>query len=268
VTSEDRDPLVPDEQGSRSSASAVLDPEKRPARRRLGVWQESVVLVIIAVLVAIVLKQFFVQAFYIPSGSMEPGLQLNDRILVEKPSYWFGGGPQRGDIVVFSDPGGWLSAEEDQGPSNTVTKGLAKIGLYPTGGHLVKRVIGVAGDTIHCCDDQGRLEVNGHPLDEASYARPGTIDGKPCYGPMPGVCDWTAGPVPPGYLFVMGDNRGNSADSSYHLCTKQETECTNSPWVPEHDVVGKVAALAWPLGRAKIEHRPADFAGIPAPSGS
>jgi signal peptidase I len=267
VSTEDRDPLVHDEPGPRSSAS-VATSAGRGRRRRLNAWQETVVLVVIAVLVAVVLKQFFVQAFYIPSGSMEPGLQLNDRILVEKPSYWLGGSPQRGDIVVFSDPGGWLSAEEDQGPSNPVTKGLAKIGLYPTGGHLVKRVIGVAGDTIHCCDDQGRLEVNGTPLEESSYAAPGMLDGKPCYGPMPGVCDWTAGPVPPGYLFVMGDNRDNSADSSYHLCTKQETECHQVPWVPVHDVVGKVGALAWPLGRAKIEHRPPDFAGIAAPSGS
>jgi len=261
VTSEDRDPLVTDEQGSRSSSSPG-----KGRRRRLGAVQETALLIVIAVVIAIVLKQFFVQAFYIPSGSMEPGLQVDDRILVEKPSYWLSGSPQRGDIVVFSDPGGWLSAEESQGPSGFVAKGLAKIGLYPSGGHLVKRVIGVAGDTVHCCDDQGRLEVNGHPLDEASYAEPGMLGGKPCYGPMPGVCDWTAGPVPKGYLFVMGDNRDNSADSSYHLCLPgRSTDCTDSPWVPVHDVVGKVAALLWPLSRAKIEHRPADFAGVPSP---
>ena len=74
--------------------------------------------------------------------------------------------PQRGDVVVFKDPGGWLSEEEDAGPSNPLGQLMAKIGLYPSGGHLVKRVIGVAGDTIDCCDKQGRILVNGHPLDE------------------------------------------------------------------------------------------------------
>ena len=92
-----------------------------------------------------VLKAFFVQAFYIPSESMEPGLVKNDRILVQKVSYWGGGGPQRGDVVVFEDPGGWLGAGDVAGPENPVAKALAKVGLYPSGGHLVKRVIGVAG---------------------------------------------------------------------------------------------------------------------------
>ena len=111
------------------------------------------------------------QSFYIPSGSMEPGLVKNDRILVEKPSYWFAGAPQRGDVIVFKDPGGWLDAEESAGPPSLVEKVMAKVGLYPAGGHLVKRVIGVPGDTIHCCDQQGRLVVNGHPLDESVGGR-------------------------------------------------------------------------------------------------
>jgi signal peptidase I len=150
-----------------------------------------------------------------------------------------------------------------------VSKALAKIGLFPTGGHLVKRVIGVAGDTISI-DDQGRITVNGKALDESSYAKPaphacGSTKPGTCYGPMPQEAHWTAGPVPKGYLFVMGDNRNDSADSSYHLCTKRETDCSDSPWVPVSDVVGKVSALVWPLSRAKVEHRPADFAGIPKP---
>src|SRR5690348_7945400 len=174
-----------------------------------------------AVVLAVVIKAFFVQAFYIPSESMEPGLVKNDRILVQKVSYWFGGTPQRGDVVVFKDPGGWLSGSEDVGPPNAVTDLMAKIGLYPSGGHLVKRVIGVAGDNIHCCDDQGRILVNGVALDEHSYARPGD-----CYGPMI-PCDqgWNAGPVPAGHIFVMGDNRAHSADSTVHMCTKAETDC-------------------------------------------
>ena len=138
-----------------SSATSLDEHEREPSvktKKHLPLWQETILLLTIAILLAVVIKAFFVQAFYIPSESMEPGLVKNDRILVEKTSYWFGGTPQRGDVVVFKDPGGWLSEEEDAGPSNPVGKLMAKIGLYPSGGHLVKRVIGVAGDTIHCCD--------------------------------------------------------------------------------------------------------------------
>ena len=148
----------------------------------------------IAVLLAVVLKAFFVQAFYIPSESMEPGLVKNDRILVQKVSYWGGGGPQRGDVVVFEDPGGWLGPEDVAGPENPVAKALEKIGLYPSGGHLVKRVIGVAGDTIICCDDQGRISVNGTSVDEKGYTLPGEIDQHDCFGPMTGNCSWTRRP--------------------------------------------------------------------------
>ena len=125
----------------------------------------------IALVLAIVIKTFFVQAFYIPSESMEPGLIENDRILVQKVSYWFGGDPSRGDVVVFEDPGGWLQGNE---PAPTgLANVLSKIGLYPTGGHLVKRVIGTEGDVIECCDDEGRILVNGEPIDESDYIAEG-----------------------------------------------------------------------------------------------
>ncbi|MGZ4203539.1 MAG: signal peptidase I [Thermoleophilaceae bacterium] len=283
MTSEDRDLSIfldEEPEGSRSSASPEEGGErgaKHAGRKSHGlpVWQESILLLVLAVLIAIVIKSFFVQAFYIPSASMEPGLQggpgvaVDDRVLVEKPSYWGGGEPRRGDIVVFSDPGGWLTGEEDSQATGVVSKVLSRVGLVPTGGHLVKRVIGVAGDVI-AVNNKGQITVNGHALDESSYARPaehacGTADPGTCYGPMPNVKHWTAGPVPDGYLFVMGDNRNNSADSSYHLCTKNETECSDSPWVPVDDVVGKVVSLVWPAGRAHIIHRPADFEDVPAP---
>jgi signal peptidase I len=260
VTSEDRDLSI--FEGSRSSVS--------PAKPRgLPAWAETLVLLAVALVIAIVVKSLFVQAYYVPSQSMEPllqggpGVKTDDRILVEKVSYWLGHSPSRGDVVVFKDPGGWLDAEEADEHVGPVTKVLTDIGLVPSGGHLVKRVIGVAGDVIHCCNQAGELEVNGHAIDESSYAVPGKLDGHDCYGPMPGTCDWTAGPVPKGYLFVMGDNRAHSADSSYHLCLPSETECHDSPYVPVRDVVGKVVALFWPLGRMRLIHRPADFAGIP-----
>ncbi len=239
-------------------------PSEPRTKKHLPLWQETILLLAIAVLLAIVIKAFFVQAFYIPSESMEPGLIKNDRILVQKTSYWFGGTPQRGDVVVFKDPGGWLSEEEDAGPANPVGKLMAKIGLYPSGGHLVKRVIGVAGDTIHCCDDRGRILVNGDPLNENSYIK--HTPGMQCNGPMTGTCNWTAGPVPAGTVFVMGDNRDNSDDSTRHLCQPKVPDCTPDPYIPVDDVVGKVFVLLWPHNRFHLVHRPADFAGVPAPS--
>ena len=183
-----------DESGTSATQRDDTTEPTKP-KRRLRLWQETVLLVVVAVVLAVVIKSLFVQSFYIPSPSMEPGLVKNDRIMVEKWSYWFGGSPQRGDVVVFEDPGDWLNPEEAAGPTNPVTKAMAKVGLYPEGGHLVKRVIGVEGDVITCCDKQGRISVNGTPLDETEYARQGSGE---CFGPMTGDCDWSAGPVPDG----------------------------------------------------------------------
>lgn len=264
MSTEDRDPTSvaePDETGARSSSVPASSGGAK--KKHLPVWQETILLLGIALVLAIVIKALFVQAFYIPSQSMEPGLVKNDRILVQKVSYWFGGSPERGDVVVFKDPGGWLDAEESAGPTNDVAKLLSKVGLYPSGGHLVKRVIGVAGDTIECCDDQGRIMVNGQPLNEKQYAR---LGGAECYGPMVGNCDWKVGPVPAGHVFVMGDNRNNSADSTVHMCLKSDKDCTKNPYVDVRDVVGKVFVLLWPSDHFRFVHRPATFADVPDPS--
>lgn len=244
--------------------------EKKASRAHLSWWQETLLLLVIAVGLSLIIKTFFIQAFYIPSESMEPGLKTDDRILVEKPSYWFGGTPQRGDVVVFEDPGDWLPAWEKTGPTGAIPRTLAKIGLYPTGGHLVKRVIGVAGDTIECCDQQGRISVNGQPLDEDDYVR--DPEEETCRGPEgPGDCNWTAGPVPPGDLFLMGDNRANSADSSYHLCPEASKGARNGcdpddAYIDESLVVGKVFAVIWPRDHWDWLSRPATFADVPDPS--
>jgi len=225
---------------------------------------ETVLLLAVALVLAIVIKALFLQAFYIPSESMEPGLVKDDRILVQKVSYW-SGTPQRGDVVVFKDPGGWLPATQDEGPSGLLPSVMAKIGLYPTGGHLVKRVIGVEGDVIHCCDTQGRIEVNGTALDEGSYVKndPSTD----CNGPMVNRCtkDWTAGPVPEGKVFVMGDNRAHSADSSVRLCRPAEgASCVPGPEFVDHDlVVGKVFVVLWPRAHFRWVTRPATFDDVP-----
>ncbi len=214
---------------------------KAPARASLPAWAETALLVATALVVALLIKTFFVQAFYIPSGSMRETLQVNDRILVEKVSYWFDD-VQRGDVVVFDDPANWLSEEDGSTPDSTLGKTLAAIGLYPTGGHLVKRVIGVGGDTVACA--QGRVKVNGATLDEGAYV---TLPSSACTG------EWTI-QVPADHLWVMGDNRDHSADSRVH------TGDPGGGYIPVDDVVGKVVVVVWPGSRWQVVHRPGTFA--------
>jgi signal peptidase I len=209
-------------------------------KKPLPVWQETLLLVGTAVILALIIKTFFVQAFYIPSGSMRDTLKINDRILVEKVSYWFGD-IHRGDIVVFDDPANWLGEEDGEVPGNPVTKTLSLIGLYPTGGHLVKRVIGIGGDTVSC--SHGELDVNGVPLEEADYV---TLPKQSCTGSG----TWE---VPDGHLWVMGDNREHSADSRAH------TGDPGGGFIPTDDVVGKVFVVIWPMDRWQFIHRPATF---------
>jgi signal peptidase I len=251
VTPDERDaPVADDASVSAPAAPTAEVPPARPAkpeRSSLPIWQETLLLLGVAVVLAVIIKAVLVQAFYIPSESMEPGLVENDRILVQKWSYW-SGGPERGDVVVFEDPGGWLGPDESTGPSTGFTKALAKIGLFPAGGHLVKRVVGVEGDTITCCDAKGRISVNGVAVDESGYVKDDA--GVDCAGPMTGTCSWTAGPVPEGHVFVMGDNRAHSADSTRHMCTDVETDCVPGREFVDNDlVVGKVFVLLWPFDR-------------------
>ncbi|MFE6506191.1 signal peptidase I [Nocardioides sp. NPDC057767] len=229
---------------------------------------EIVIIAVTAILLAVVIKTFLAQAFYIPSESMRPGLEVNDRVLVEKPSYWTGT-PERGDVVVFADPGDWLSTNQVPPAPTGFRAVLAKVGLYPTGDHLVKRVIGVAGDTVECCDS-GRIVVNGTPLEESSFIAPSDT----CDGPMAqdngayvkGGCRGWKAVVPEGRLFVMGDNRANSADSSFHLCNPERQKsgdeaCANA-FVPTSDVVGRVAVVFWPTDHFDVEHRPETFDSV------
>ncbi|MDZ5623140.1 signal peptidase I [Nocardioides sp. HM23] len=255
-----RDDGAPDAAADGDEAPAPVTKARDDAKERkhLPVWQESVLLLGIALVLAVVIKTFFVQAFYIPSESMEPGLIRNDRILVQKVSYWFGGDPARGDVVVFEDPGGWLTGEE---PAPTgLANVLSKIGLYPTGGHLVKRVIGTEGDVIECCDDEGRILVNGEPVDESIYI----AKRRQCAGQGTGFgCEWKTEPVPEGKLFVLGDNRGSSSDSRAHMCQEGVENCTKSPWVDTDLVVGKVFALVWPQDRWDWISNPGVFDDVP-----
>lgn len=209
-------------------------------RHPLPGWAETALLVATALVAALLVKTLFLQAFYIPSGSMRETLQKNDRILVEKVSYWFDD-VERGDVVVFDDPAEWLSQEAGQTPDGTITKTLAAIGLYPTGGHLVKRVIGVGGDSVACTD--GRVEVNGAALKEDAYV---TLSEQACTG------DWTV-EVPADHLWVMGDNREHSADSRVHIGDP------GGGYIPVDDVVGKVFVVVWPWSRWQTVDRPETF---------
>ncbi len=219
---------------TRSSEAPSGDPEQpdQPAQkkhRRIPAALEAVILLGLALLLALGIKTYLVQMFFVPSESMEPLFVKNDRIMVEKWSYW-NSPVRRGDVIVFEDPGGWLGPPP---PLNPVQKGLSAVGLYPTGGHLVKRVIGVAGDQVACCDSDGRVTVNGTPLREKAYVKKGS---------SPSEREFSV-TVPKGRLWVMGDNRGNSEDSRFHR------QLPGGGSIPESSVVGKVWAIVWPPGR-------------------
>jgi len=257
VQNVDRDPGA----GARSSASeAPARAVERPSRRarsggrrkehtQLPLWQEMLLLLGIALVLAVVIKALFMQAFYIPSGSMNDTLVLDDRILVQKVSYWQGD-PQRGDIVVFSDPGGWLGPGELRTADNPVARGMETFGLFPTGGHLVKRVIGVGGDRVVCCDKQGRITVNGVALHEQSYL---------AAGEKPSLIRFDV-EVADDFLWVQGDNRSHSADSRVHLGDP------GGGFIPVDDVVGKVFMVVWPWSHATMVERPATFDAVGAAS--
>jgi signal peptidase I len=188
----------------------------------LAVVRETVVLVALAVLLAVVFKTFLVAAFYIPSGSMESTLNISDRVLVEKVSYRFGD-VQRGDVVVFVHD---EAAADSTGPSNPVAGFFSSLGqavgvVPPSDRDFIKRVVGLPGDTINCRG--GQLVRNGKPVDEP-YLDQGT---------QTDSCERTT--VPPGQLFVMGDNRGNSQDSRSFGPIERE------------DVVGRAFVRIWPL---------------------
>jgi signal peptidase I len=189
-------------------------------------------LVIFALFLAFLIKTFLVQAFFIPSGSMQNTLAIGDRVLVNRASVWLGSQPQRGQVVVFQDPGGWLPSETPTG-GNWLTKALTFVGVLPEdNGDLIKRVIGVGGDHVVCCNAEGRLTVNGVALDE-TYLFPGDSASSGSDGAFDII-------VPQGRLWVMGDHRGISEDSRAH-------QPINGGTIPASAVVGRADVIIWPL---------------------
>ncbi|MGW1104175.1 signal peptidase I [Streptomyces sp. NPDC002540] len=221
-------------------------------RRRGSAVREIPLLIVVALLIALVLKTFLVQAFVIPSGSMEQTIRIGDRVLVDKLTPWFGSRPERGDVVVFKDPGNWLN-QENAGKKDSpvvvkqVKEALTFIGLLPSDDEqdLIKRVVAVGGDTVKCCDKDGRVTVNGVPLDEP-YLHPGN---------PPSLIKFEV-KVPAGRIFVMGDHRSNSADSRYHLDEPEHGT------VSEDEVVGRAVVIAWPFGHWRKLEEPATFDSV------
>jgi signal peptidase I len=220
-------------------------------------WRELPVLIGIAVVLALVIKAFAVQAFYIPSGSMENTLEVGDRILVNKIVYHTRD-VRRGDVVVFDGPASWNPEGNFARPSNPVSKVLNVIGrafgVAPGEKDFIKRVIGVGGDHVQCCDKQGRLMVNGHPLEEKPYLYTDPETGEQDV-PSEQKFDVT---VPKGRLWVMGDHRSDSADSRYHLTEE------GGGMVPVDRVIGRAFVVLWPVGRWKTLPIPAAFGGSAA----
>ena len=222
-----------------SPADAADTQAAETAKRKRSFWHDLVVIVVTALVLVILLKAFVVQVFSIPSGSMENTLLPGDRILVSKIVYDFR--PiERGDVVVFSGAGSW----DPQPPpyqGNAFVGFLDRVkadaenlvGIAGPSTDYVKRVIGVPGDHVACCNSAGQVTVNGVPLSESSYIFPGAAPSNFAFKVT----------VPAGRLWVMGDNRGDSDDSRYRR---------NSPGsgtIPESAVVGRTFLIIWPLSR-------------------
>ncbi|MFJ8201295.1 signal peptidase I [Streptomyces sp. NPDC096152] len=201
-------------------------------------WKELPILIGIALVLALLIKTFLVQAFSIPSDSMQNTLQRGDRVLVDKLTPWFGSEPKRGEVVVFHDPDDWLAGEPTSSP-NALQTFLSWIGLMPSAEEkdLIKRVIGVGGDTIEC-EGTGPLKVNGKALDEQTYVYAGNT---PCSQDDQGGQFKVT--VPKGYIWVMGDHRQNSRDSRYNQNDRHHG------MVPVNEVVGRAIVKAWPINR-------------------
>lgn len=237
---EGAEPLPPPP--SRRSRRGEEEPSDQPETgpRRVGqsssLMRELPILVFVALALALLIKTFLVQAFFIPSDSMENTLLQGDRVLVNKFASHFGD-VKRGEVVVFRDPGGWLPAGADDESGNPIARGLKDVfvfvGLLPSSSEkdLIKRVIGVPGDKVACCTD-GKLTVNGIPLDER-YIYPGDKPSDRQFSVT----------VPPNRLWVMGDHRSLSADSRVHMADP------GNGTIPADNVVGRAFVLVWPLDR-------------------
>jgi signal peptidase I len=221
------------------------EPASAPKRkRRKHFWRELLVIVVVAAALTLVVKAFVAQVYKIPTGSMENTLQVGDRVLVNKLVYHTRG-IARGDIVVFSGQDSWgpnAPPPANNGFVRLWDEVLSNIGLQSSQTYYIKRVIGLPGDKVACCTD-GKVTVNGVPLTETSYLYPGDAPSFP----------FKAVTVPPGHLWVMGDHRGDSDDSRYHITDP------GGGAIPENEVVGRAFLIIWPVSQLRDLPIPSTF---------
>ncbi|WP_159941922.1 MULTISPECIES: signal peptidase I [unclassified Nocardiopsis] len=231
------------------SEAGVPEPEEKAdaqmsksqsSEKQGSFWKELPILIVIALVLAFVIRTWLVQAFYIPSTSMENTLLVGDRVLVNKVVYQIRD-IERGEVVVFDGDGSWDDPNTVvvPEPTNPVARGFTwvqqQLGAAPTGKEYIKRVIGLPGDTVECCDEQNRVLVNGVPLEEEAYLYPGSVASHTEFGPIE---------VPEGHLWLMGDHRAISSDSRLNQ---------NNPGggaVPIDHVVGRAFVVIWPFSQA------------------
>lgn len=233
------------------------DKTKRSFSQRVSsMLIETVAVVAGAALISVLLRAFVFQMFLIPSESMETTLQRDDRVMAVQFMDF-----KRGDVVVFKDPAAWLSEEPVK--RNFGGRILEMIGLLPASdaGYLVKRVIGMPGDRVKCCDGQGYLLINGKPIDEKEYLYSSN-------GITVSPSDITFDVVvPEDRIFVMGDHRNASGDSRCHLSDKVKGQPDGmSAFVPVNNVVGPVKMIVAPFSRWQRIKTPQAFKEVPNPS--
>jgi signal peptidase I len=268
VKTPETDPLAEGQEGPEMGRPAPDDPtapeegrhvapDEAPQPGPLGMVtaavREVVVVVVMALVLSFVVKTWLLQAFFIPSGSMEDTLLVGDRVIVSKLTP----GPvdlKHGDVVVFQDPGDWLELTppvERSGVSGAIHDGLVFVGLLPAESedHLIKRVIGLPGDHVVCCSANRKLTVNGAEITEP-YLKPGDV-------PSSMNFDIT---VPAGHVWVMGDHRSDSEDSRFH----DPSGTGEDGSVPIDDITGRAVAVVWPLNRAGwLSDHEDTFAAVP-----
>jgi signal peptidase I len=229
------------------------------ARKNMPLWQELPLLLIVAFCLAVLIRTFLFQAFFIPSGSMENTLLIGDRVLVNKVVYDTRQ-PARGDIVVFRGTDNWVPEAPTEPVNNNFVAKLGRtlgdlVGISQPGEKdFIKRVIGLPGDTVECCDPQGRVMVNGQPLDEPYVTENSPMDGTKAAQDHCGPREFDKVHVAPGNLWVMGDHRKVSQDSR---CSGQ---------VPIANVIGKAFVIVWPSGHWDTLGTPSTFSNVPKPA--